>query len=1017
MKKLFFILLSAVFAQVAFSQTWQKVYSYNEYLGLRMDSVFMPPQDTLRSAANGSFAFKNNHLYYKNTFGTWIQADGTGSGLSQIFAKSPILISGTDTAYADTSITGLATRSFLALNYYPLSGNPSGFLTSNGLPNVVNSLQVINELGSPSIRQDVIANRPAAGIVGRIFIATDTKVTYRDNGSSWDLIGASGSGGATSISGDATGSISGSNIPATVVGIRGAAVPALSNGFLKNTGGVWGYDNSIYITGNQPINWTSSGDVSGTSTSPTALSPALTVNGIQGHLLPTLAAGVPRYTGSSWIYDNSTWLTSAVVPISLTGLRALTSVAPNTDYWITDAGKGGTFYYVSSDVTSSDNTGTIVVDASGHRYYRAYSGPVNVQWFGAVDDNSTDCQAAINAAIAVAVGSTSSPSNKDLYFPVVNSGIYKITTFPGTTNNVIFDMPTGQTATPILMRIFGDKGATITTSLDSNTASQVGSRLFRFNSAYTDLIIENIFFQNTHALASSANYTGAIGLGGTSGNLIKHPIIRNCRFEGFSTTITLNGVSDAEIYANVFRAPLGHDNATNSTQPASFITSYCNSNGLTVNPDIHDNFADGYSGTDITTTTTRAMMDNFIYGTHIGGKVHDNHTTHFGTEHISINQYTSYVTSTDPTSITGNWINESISPGAWSIGTSTLQTVVTGIRTQAQNPLVTGNILYNVSKGISIYQQGVYNYPFAGGGIFANDLFMANSGQAVPNVGILISGYGSGTTNHVPEIAYNRINFINDSLKANAHAIEIDYTDSAFVHHNTVTVYGLVPQSYSLGYLFQTGSASTFLRGNTIIGPTYFNTYYTESSSSHVNLDSATFTSTVMGMAPASGGGTTNFLRADGTWATPGGSGFANPMTAAGQLIYGGTGGTATATATPAHAGMRPVWNGSVVAWTDTTAGGGSGIVSRTNTTVTGNTTVVIASGYKVTAITVVPGTALASFQVGTTSSGTDVIPTQALGTSAVTYNYANYFPSGATLYFQGITASTQIIVEVTNYN
>jgi len=48
--------------------------------------------------------------------------------------------------------------------------------------------------------------------------------------------------------------------------------------------------------------------------------------------------------------------------------------------------------------------------------------------------------------------------------------------------------------------------------------------------------------------------------------------------------------------------------------------------------------------------------------------------------------------------------------------------------------------------------------------------------------------------------------------------------------------------------------------------------------------------------------------------------GFANPMSAAGQMIYGGVAGVATATATPAHANMRPIWNGTAVVWTDTTA-------------------------------------------------------------------------------------------------
>ena len=44
-----------------------------------------------------------------------------------------------------------------------------------------------------------------------------------------------------------------------------------------------------------------------------------------------------------------------------------------------------------------------------------------------------------------------------------------------------------------------------------------------------------------------------------------------------------------------------------------------------------------------------------------------------------------------------------------------------------------------------------------------------------------------------------------------------------------------------------------------------------------------TFTSGLKGLAPASGGGTTNFLRADGTWTAPaGGSGYTYATTAVG---------------------------------------------------------------------------------------------------------------------------------------
>jgi hypothetical protein len=49
-------------------------------------------------------------------------------------------------------------------------------------------------------------------------------------------------------------------------------------------------------------------------------------------------------------------------------------------------------------------------------------------------------------------------------------------------------------------------------------------------------------------------------------------------------------------------------------------------------------------------------------------------------------------------------------------------------------------------------------------------------------------------------------------------------------------------------------------------------------SSTGADVTLPLFTSTEAGLAPLSGGGTTNFLRADGTWAAPGGGGSANAL-------------------------------------------------------------------------------------------------------------------------------------------
>jgi hypothetical protein len=65
-------------------------------------------------------------------------------------------------------------------------------------------------------------------------------------------------------------------------------------------------------------------------------------------------------------------------------------------------------------------------------------------------------------------------------------------------------------------------------------------------------------------------------------------------------------------------------------------------------------------------------------------------------------------------------------------------------------------------------------------------------------------------------------------------------------------------------------TASSLTRGQTLRHVTGFTTRAT--GGADVDLDS-TFSSTLKGIVPASGGGTTNFLRADGTWAAPAGGG------------------------------------------------------------------------------------------------------------------------------------------------
>jgi hypothetical protein len=70
---------------------------------------------------------------------------------------------------------------------------------------------------------------------------------------------------------------------------------------------------------------------------------------------------------------------------TIASLRALTTPSTTDQYYITDLGMEGFWYYDSLDTTSIDNLGTILVNSSlGYRYKRIYdNGVVNVKWFGA----------------------------------------------------------------------------------------------------------------------------------------------------------------------------------------------------------------------------------------------------------------------------------------------------------------------------------------------------------------------------------------------------------------------------------------------------------------------------------------------------------------------------------------------------------------------------------------------------------------------------------------------------------
>lgn len=228
---------------------------------------------------------------------------------------------------------------------------------------------------------------------------------------------------------------------------------------------------------------------------------------------------------------------------SYSDLQALNVADPNSTnvmvngYSSFNDGGQGTWSWYPNDSTTT-NGGTVLSSTSGGtgRWKRQYSGQNEVKWWGAKADNSTDDQAAIQAAINASVG------NK-LHIP---SGTYKLAssvTIPASVN-VFGDGP---------KTVLNYPSGTLAFSVSSITNSQISAmtvqgslnQAFRISGS-SNLVIDAVVFTGVvNTPTVTYTYTAPIYIG--SGNDIT---ISNSKFygNGFASSATdtnyLNVTSD-----------------------------------------------------------------------------------------------------------------------------------------------------------------------------------------------------------------------------------------------------------------------------------------------------------------------------------------------------------------------------------------------------------------------------------------------------------------------------------------
>ncbi|WP_158301868.1 hypothetical protein [Paenibacillus mesophilus] len=230
------------------------------------------------------------------------------------------------------------------------------------------------------------------------------------------------------------------------------------------------------------------------------------------------AAGQSGSVGKSVYGNGDPHCDHCVRDTTLEELRGLPNTAHGFVFYVTDAGQDGHFYYDPNDTTSVDDTGAVVVSSTGQRFKRIMpDGTVNVKWFGAAGDGTTNDAASIARAIAYAQSVASAVRKPTLYFPAATGYAVESTVTVPANIHVMMEAPLIYTGTANLVCLEVGGIAAINSLLDLKLNVQRAVQADWLNEDCVGIRLINCYSSDIHIVEARGFTIGVQCLGASAG--------------------------------------------------------------------------------------------------------------------------------------------------------------------------------------------------------------------------------------------------------------------------------------------------------------------------------------------------------------------------------------------------------------------------------------------------------------------------------------------------------------------